>query len=131
MSYDKYVKITDFRTNDAFTVRGLKCRLIGSSEILADQGRIELRGNNVYRMVAEGKSFDFCVQDAQDERQLADKMKQYPYNLAGISGKGQNVFFFAHCVLFSGEMHAEIQYPSQQRNQTDAVPKALCQGEYT
>lgn len=99
VSYDKYVKITDFRTNDAFTVRGLKCRLIGSSEILADQGRIELRGNNVYRMVAEGKSFDFCVQDAQDERQLADKMKQYPYNLAGISGKGQNVFFL-HIAFF-------------------------------
>ena len=101
MSNNKYAKITDLRTNDAFTIRGLRCRRIGSSGILADQGRIELRGNNFYRMVTERGIFDFSVPDAQDERQLADRMKQCPYNLTCISGqqKGQDVFFL-HVTFF-------------------------------
>ena len=101
MNNAKYTKIADLRTNDLFTIRGLTCRRIGSSEIIADQGRIELRGDNFYRMVTGRGIFDFSVSDNQDERQLADRMKQCPYNLACISGqqKGQDVFFL-HIVFF-------------------------------
>lgn len=102
MSNDKYVKITDFRTNDAFTIRGLRCRWVSPSGILADQGRIELRGDNFYRMVTQRGVFDFSVPDAQDERQLADRMKQCPYNLACISGQQneQTDVFFLHAAFF-------------------------------
>lgn len=101
MSDGKYAKIVDFRTNDAFTIGDLRCRLIGASSILADQGRIELRGENFYRMVTERGVFEFSVLDAQDERQLAGRMKQCPYNLACISGnqRGQGVFFL-HIAFF-------------------------------
>ena len=101
MNNAKYTKIADLRTNDLFTIRGLTCRRIGSSEIIADQGRIELRGDNFYRMVTGRGIFDFSVSDNQDERQIADRMKQCPYNLACISGqqKGQDVFFL-HIVFF-------------------------------
>ena len=101
MSSDRHTKIIDLRTNDAFTIRGLRCLRIGASGILADQGRIELRGDNFYRMVTERGAFDFSVPDAQDERLFADRMKQCPYNLACISGqqREQDVFFL-HIVFF-------------------------------
>jgi len=110
VSNGKYAKITDFPTNDAFTIRGLRCYRIGSSEILADQGRIELRGDNFYRMVTERGIFDFSVPDAQDERQLADRMKQCPYNLAGVSGqqKGQDVFFLHVAFFFRADRKPKL-----------------------
>lgn len=110
MSNDTYAKITDFRTNDAFTIRGLRCRRVGSSGILADQGRIELRGDNFYRMVTQRGSFDFSVPDTQDERQLADRMKQCPYNLACISGqqKGQDVFFLHIAFFFRADRKPKL-----------------------
>lgn len=101
MSDNQYASISNLRTGDAFTVRGLRCRWNGNPGTLADQGRIEIRGDNFYRMVTEHGVFDFSVSDVQDERQLADKMKQFPYNLACISGQqqGQDVFFL-HVAFF-------------------------------
>lgn len=110
MSNRKYVKIEDLQTNDALTIRGLRCRRIGTSEFLADQGRIELRGDNYYGMVTEHGIFNFSVSDPQDERQLADRMKQYPYNLACISGwqNGQDVFFLHVAFFFRADRKSEL-----------------------
>lgn len=110
MSNDKYAKITDIRTNDALTIRGLRCRRIGSSGILTDQGRIELRGDNFYRMVTQRGIFDFSVPNTQDERQLAARMKQCPYNLACISGqqKGQDVFFLHIAFFFRADRKPKL-----------------------
>ena len=110
MSNDKYAKITDIRTNDALTIRGLRCRRIGSSGILTDQGRIELRGDNFYRMVTQRDIFDFSVPNTQDERQLAARMKQCPYNLACISGqqKGQDVFFLHIAFFFRADRKPKL-----------------------
>lgn len=110
MSNDKYAKITDIRTNDALTIRGLRCRRVGSSGILTDQGRIELRGDNFYRMVTQRGIFDFSVPNTQDERQLAARMKQCPYNLACISGqqKGQDVFFLHIAFFFRADRKPKL-----------------------
>lgn len=95
------MKITDFRTNDAFTICGLRCRKIDASDMLSIEGRIELRGENFYRLITDRGNYDFSVSDMQDARYLADKMKQCPYNLACVSNqqRGQEIFFL-HIVFF-------------------------------
>ncbi|WP_406042450.1 DEAD/DEAH box helicase [Succinimonas sp.] len=111
MSNNKFSKIIDFPTNDAFTIRGLRCCQFGSSEIISDQGRIELRGDNIYRMITERGIIDFSVPNTQDERQLADKMKQYPYNLTCISGgkqKERNEFFLHIAFFYRAERKPKL-----------------------
>ena len=101
MNKSRYMKITDLPTNDAFTIRGLRCQLMGNSTLLSSQGRIEHQGSNAYRMITEHGIFKFSVSDTQEERKLSDRMKQYSYNLACISGKQKEKdVFFLHIAFF-------------------------------
>ncbi|MCD7826418.1 MAG: AAA domain-containing protein [Clostridiaceae bacterium] len=95
------MKLTDFRTNDAFTLTNLRCRLSQKQVLLSDSGRIQVLGENRYRLISKEETYDFSLPDAQDSRMLTDKMKQYPYNLVQASSLGNsNADFFLHVVFF-------------------------------
>lgn len=95
------MKLIDFKTNENFTFSSMRCRLLISKKILEDSGRIQFMGENHYKLIMGENVYEFSVQDEQDSRALADKMKQYAYNLVSISSVANDSDdFFMHVVFF-------------------------------
>lgn len=95
------MKLIDFKTNVEFTFSDLRCKLLISKKILSDSGRIQLMEENHYKLIMGDYTYEFTVLDEQDGRMLADKMKQYTYNLVYVSSVGnENDEFFLHVTFF-------------------------------
>lgn len=95
------MKLIDFKTNEDFTFSNLRCSLLISKKILGDSGRIQLIGDNHYKLIMGESIYEFTISDSQDSAALSDKMKQYTYNLVYVSSvdnRGDN--FFMHVVFF-------------------------------
>lgn len=95
------MKLMDFKTNKDFTFSNLRCSLLISKKILGDSGRIQLMGDNHYKLIMGDSIYDFTIPDAQDSAALSDKMKQYPYNLVYVSSiDNRSDDFFMHVAFF-------------------------------
>lgn len=95
------MKLIDFKTNEEFTFLDLRCKLLISKKILNDSGRIQLMEEKRYKLIVGDYIYEFTVLDEQDARMLADKMKQYTYNLVYVSSIGNdNDEFFLHVTFF-------------------------------
>jgi superfamily I DNA and/or RNA helicase len=95
------MNLKDFRTNDDYTLRDLRCKLLIKKKILSDTGRIRLVESNHYELITEQGCYDFSVEDKQDSAVVADKLKQYPYNLVSVSSIGnEKDEFFLHVAFF-------------------------------
>lgn len=95
------MKLIDFKTNEEFTFSDLRCKLLISKKILDDSGRIQLMKENHYKLIMRDYTYEFTVLDEQDARMLAEKMKQYTYNLVYVSSVGNdNDEFFLHVTFF-------------------------------
>ena len=94
------MKLIDFKTNEDFTFSDLRCKLRISKKILSDSGRIQLTGNNEYKLLMGDAVYDFTVLDENDSRILSDKLKQYTYNLAYVSANNNDRDEFSLHVAF-------------------------------
>lgn len=95
------MKLIDFKTNEDFTFSDLRCSLLISKKILGDSGRIQLMGDNHYKLIMGEYIYEFTIPDSQDSAALSDKMKQYTYNLVYISSvDNRSDDFFMHVAFF-------------------------------
>lgn len=95
------MKLKDFKTNDDYTIRDLRCKLLIKKKILSDTGRIRLIEENHYELITERGVYDFSIEDKQDSAAVNDKLKQYPYNLVSVFSMGnEKDEFFLHIVFF-------------------------------
>lgn len=95
------MKLIDFRTNEDFTFSNLRCTLLIHKKILEDSGRVQLMGENRYKLIMGESVYEFSITDEQDSRALTDKMKQYAYNLAYVSAANNDRDdFFMHVAFF-------------------------------
>lgn len=94
------MKLIDFKTNETFTISNLSCYLLISKPILGDSGRIQITGDNQYKLIMGESVYLFALMDEQDSVVLSDKLKQYPYNLVYITTIDNSDNFFMHVVFF-------------------------------
>ena len=95
------MKLIDFKTNEDFTFSDLRCSLLISKKILGDSGRIQLMGDNHYKLIMGESIYEFTIPDSQDSSALSDKMKQYTYNLVYVSSvDNRSDDFFMHVAFF-------------------------------
>lgn len=95
------MKLIDFKTNKDFTFSGLRCSLLISKKILGDSGRVQMMGDNRFKLIMGDSVYEFTIPDGQDSRALQDKMKQYAYNLAYVSAVNKDSDdFFMHVAFF-------------------------------
>ena len=95
------MKLIDFKTNEDFTFSDLRCSLLISKKILGYSGRIQLMGDNHYKLIMGESIYEFTIPDLQDSAALSDKMKQYTYNLVYVSSvDNRSDDFFMHVAFF-------------------------------
>lgn len=111
------MKLKDFKTNEEFTFSGLRCKLLISKKILNDSGRIQLIAENHYKLITGNYIYEFTVLEEQDARMLADKMKQYTYNLVYVSsiGNDKDEFFLHIAFFYTAQREAKLNIVLSQK----------------
>lgn len=94
------MKLIDFKTNEDFTCSDIRCKLLMSKKILNYSGRIQLMGENHYKLIMGDYVYEFKVIDDRDARMLADKMKQYTYNLVYVAAANNDRDEFSLHIAF-------------------------------
>lgn len=94
------MKLIDFKTNEDFTISDIRCKLRISKKILSDSGRIQLMGENHYKLIMGDFVYEFLIIDDLDARMLADKMKQYTYNLVYVAAANNDRDEFSLHIAF-------------------------------